>query len=692
MSERKFEMDRDGLGLLLFALGLFPSVLIVKAMQSSTPLDRVTGDGPIASTWISALGTLPSLVFTVAVAFLGGRLFLAGKRDGIGRNALGMALTSLGLSALLGAFSPTAGGRVGDATGGLVSSMSHVAVGALFGLVALALPIWFMWFRKEREPRIATDPDRADGRTRVAEPDDGVSAEEAAALVPDDFDRAVDAGRMQLATRPSRSASPTSPYPEDVRLKGEIPAGARPLERAPDAEEEPQSSDQPSSVYRWTAARAGELTLGAGADLAVEREAEHVFEAQPIGEREEVALEPEAARTEAIAPPFELNDDAVDSADEVEATTSAAPPEPPTQLPRPSWEQPSMFEEGEEPVDAYGTPRVLIDALRRDDGVEGAAPAEGSKFALQRDDGFEDELEFEAVATRGDDAAEAGDELDEVAEAGDELDDDEAEAADQIDDDAEVGDELDDDAEHGEELDGETADDDVDEEDSLEDAADDEELEVPLPEADVELERVERDVESVPVHDDGIAVRGDELSEAPGPISAVESTTRETKPKSAPAKSGSRPRAREPEPELEGPLVELMDKHEAGATAEPAALPIASEPPATVRAVTARSGESATGERELILQPRAVPREKAIKSQPVVGERAQLLRDAGCLFVDRGRVAVSMLQRQYGMDFDEACKVLDELQDLGLIGPYLGGQHRDILLTRDQWLEKVGGV
>ena len=32
------------------------------------------------------------------------------------------------------------------------------------------------------------------------------------------------------------------------------------------------------------------------------------------------------------------------------------------------------------------------------------------------------------------------------------------------------------------------------------------------------------------------------------------------------------------------------------------------------------------------------------------------------------------------------------LQDLGLIGPYLGGQRRDILLTRDQWLEKAGAV
>ncbi|MBK7642219.1 MAG: hypothetical protein IPJ19_04095 [Planctomycetes bacterium] len=97
-------------------------------------------------------------------------------------------------------------------------------------------------------------------------------------------------------------------------------------------------------------------------------------------------------------------------------------------------------------------------------------------------------------------------------------------------------------------------------------------------------------------------------------------------------------------------------------------------------------------EPEVMLQPQAAPAERAHKLPSVEPARAKLLTEVGCLFVERGRVAVSMLQRQYGMDFDEACKVLDELQDLGLIGPYLGGQSRDILLTRDQWLEKAGAV
>jgi S-DNA-T family DNA segregation ATPase FtsK/SpoIIIE len=60
--------------------------------------------------------------------------------------------------------------------------------------------------------------------------------------------------------------------------------------------------------------------------------------------------------------------------------------------------------------------------------------------------------------------------------------------------------------------------------------------------------------------------------------------------------------------------------------------------------------------------------------------------EAGCLILDQKRVAVSLLERRFALDFDQACRVLDELQQAGLIGPYMGGRTRDILLTREQWL------
>jgi hypothetical protein len=93
------------------------------------------------------------------------------------------------------------------------------------------------------------------------------------------------------------------------------------------------------------------------------------------------------------------------------------------------------------------------------------------------------------------------------------------------------------------------------------------------------------------------------------------------------------------------------------------------------------------------LVPQAAAPGKSVKHPALLdAERRRIVTEAGCLFVDRGRVAVSMLQREYGMDFDAACVVLDDLQDLGLIGPYLGGHRRDILLTRDQWMERLASA
>ena len=119
------------------------------------------------------------------------------------------------------------------------------------------------------------------------------------------------------------------------------------------------------------------------------------------------------------------------------------------------------------------------------------------------------------------------------------------------------------------------------------------------------------------------------------------------------------------------------------------AAPVVAE---TTAETTAETLE-ATPEPITELVPQAAAPGKSVKHPALLdAERRRVVTEAGCLFVDRGRVAVSMLQREYGMDFDAACVVLDDLQDLGLIGPYLGGQRRDILLTRDQWMERLASA
>ena len=92
-------------------------------------------------------------------------------------------------------------------------------------------------------------------------------------------------------------------------------------------------------------------------------------------------------------------------------------------------------------------------------------------------------------------------------------------------------------------------------------------------------------------------------------------------------------------------------------------------------------GEPAdAGEREVVLEP-----------QPAPELTGDLLMKAGCLFLERERVAVSMLQRGFDLTFDQSCHLLDELQERGLIGPYMGGKSREILMSRDEWLALADG-
>ena len=114
---------------------------------------------------------------------------------------------------------------------------------------------------------------------------------------------------------------------------------------------------------------------------------------------------------------------------------------------------------------------------------------------------------------------------------------------------------------------------------------------------------------------------------------------------------------------------EEWDEGEA-ATAEEEG-PEAADEPADPEEVPA----SAEAEPMKVLEPQAPP----------VDTATGRVREAGRLVLGEGRVAVSLLQREMDLAFDEACGILDELQSHGLIGPYRGGKARDILLSADEW-------
>ncbi|MBK7875017.1 MAG: hypothetical protein IPJ77_04575 [Planctomycetes bacterium] len=827
MTKREFEMKSDGLGIGLFAFGVFCAVLVVQAMIKGVEDEPTQFVKVVAALWVNSIGAFPSLVFNAGLAALGARLFLAGALPNLVRHLVGAGFLTASLSILCGAFGATAGGTFGARTGGALADLTHVALAALVGALAAVATVWFVWVQKnelpDEEPMTVRNPELA----VATEGDEGVSNEEAEALLP-------------VAQPLPKPVPPPSPYPEDVRKKGEIPAGTRPLGGTSNAPAIPAAAFAPS-VYRWTAPGA--------------RQENAPGAASPVPATFETADEPETTDDR-----YTLADDEVPT---TEARADAATAQKLGNLPRPVWEAGD-----EDPiVDAYGTPRSLVESLRKgadaepdfEEEVSEARPLAAAKSApvVEVDDELQDDepLDAEPVAVvTEDDEAEADVDEDDfeprlAEDDDDEFEDDElaeelaASAADDDEDEAEDDETTADETLVAAAVDSDDEDSDADDDDETLAAravAPDEELDAdeelaeaelvdatstravaaqaepaaadaedePVPTQLTDLQPApaavfhedDRDDEADPTADEREALRAelrsltfvtetdepaegtsleDELARAvraldaqseapatpvaePEPVRITVSDFAAGVEAEAPAEAEPAASARAADPlEDEAPQAAVVDEPVSASSAPtplaeepvhsesapelvaadeaPAELtpfaapdtrsngrkpkveapslfdgPVEDEEPASSVFETAdepapkRKGARRAArtepvealadtavvetEPEVVLTPHPVAAELTHKTPTGTKstERTALLAEVGCLFIDRGRVAVSMLQRQYSMDFDDACKVLDELQDMGLIGPYLGGQRRDILLSREAWLEKVG--
>ena len=519
-SGKRFELRRDGLGILLFTVGAFLAVLIALALSSSEPLEKAEGTAAIARLFARTIGLAPGLVASAGCAVLGARLFLAGGAGGAAawKNVGRIALVAVGLSALLGAFSATAGGAVGALTAGAVAHATNGFVGAIAGLVALAAAVWASWGRSARAAR--KDVDTAPVGSALSASDHGVSAEEAAALIPEDLTPRRAAPRMDSPV--TESPSPATPVrPENARRRGEIPEGAR-------------------------------------------------------------LLDPTHAHSVVARSPVESE------------------PEP----------SPSISGLSLSPLRDELAPAALHDGVADPEGLLAADGADEDLAA-------EEELGVEAVEIRV--SGELDGPVEPVLAAGRGLE-----------------------APHLIEVEA------FEREVFAAEAFGAEDLELdPLDDEEEEPEALDiEDEELTPEEVGEVEVAAEEVASVPRPSWEQSS---------------------------------LFDAE--------------GEPPVDAYG-TPLEEEPLSEEEDVILTPQP-PKKKKRKParQPAPADaRSQLLAEIGCLLVERGRVAVSMLQKQYDMDFDEATRVLDELQALGLIGPYLGGQRRDILLTRDEWLEKVSSL
>lgn len=65
----------------------------------------------------------------------------------------------------------------------------------------------------------------------------------------------------------------------------------------------------------------------------------------------------------------------------------------------------------------------------------------------------------------------------------------------------------------------------------------------------------------------------------------------------------------------------------------------------------------------------------------------ELFSDAVDLVVDIGQASVSMLQRRFRVGYSRAARIVDQMELSGIVGPFEGSKPREVLISKDQWLQ-----
>ena len=69
----------------------------------------------------------------------------------------------------------------------------------------------------------------------------------------------------------------------------------------------------------------------------------------------------------------------------------------------------------------------------------------------------------------------------------------------------------------------------------------------------------------------------------------------------------------------------------------------------------------------------------------------EMLPAAVDVILETGQASVSMLQRRLKLGYARAARIVDEMEDKGIVGPFMGSKPRSILITKEQWQVMKGG-
>ena len=69
----------------------------------------------------------------------------------------------------------------------------------------------------------------------------------------------------------------------------------------------------------------------------------------------------------------------------------------------------------------------------------------------------------------------------------------------------------------------------------------------------------------------------------------------------------------------------------------------------------------------------------------------EMLPAAVDVILETGQASVSMLQRRLKLGYARAARIVDEMEERGIVGPFKGSKPREILITKEQWQAMSSG-
>jgi len=87
---------------------------------------------------------------------------------------------------------------------------------------------------------------------------------------------------------------------------------------------------------------------------------------------------------------------------------------------------------------------------------------------------------------------------------------------------------------------------------------------------------------------------------------------------------------------------------------------------------------------------KAAAAEPEPSADELVGD--EMLPAAVDVILETGQASVSMLQRRLKLGYARAARIVDEMEEKGIVGPFQGSKPREILITKEQWAAMQSGI